>query len=65
MAGVVTSEEPQDPINRIIHFCSDWMKLKKMIAWWLRLKQVLLQKSRQQKMKLEPNLTSSAELKKC
>ncbi|XP_072027825.1 uncharacterized protein [Amphiura filiformis] len=58
MAGVVKGEEPQDPVTRIIHYYSNWMKLKRMVAWWLCLKQVLLQKSRKQEVRLESkNLT--------
>ena len=61
MAGVVKCEELQDPVTRIIHYYSNWMKMKRMVAWWLRLK---LQKSKKQEVRRESKNVTVEELER-
>ena len=36
----------KDAVNQMIHHYSDWLALKRAVAWWMRLKRMLLQRSR-------------------
>jgi hypothetical protein len=36
---------PEDTVNYLIHYYSDWTKLRNSVAWWLRLKKLLQQRS--------------------
>lgn len=42
----VVSEEKSDKnaFNQLIEYYSSWIRLKKAVAWWLRLKGILLKK---------------------
>ncbi|XP_072048282.1 uncharacterized protein [Amphiura filiformis] len=42
---VECSDGVQDPITKVVNHCSDWMKVKRIVAWLLRLKRMLQQKA--------------------
>ena len=53
LANATSIMEKNEPLNQILEHYSDWMKLKRSIAWWLRLRKLLLQKSKGQEALLE------------
>ena len=46
MASTITVAESQNPVNQIFEYYSDWTKLKRGVAWWLRLKAFLRKSSK-------------------
>ncbi|XP_072050041.1 uncharacterized protein [Amphiura filiformis] len=46
VSHAVTAVEENDPLHQVIEYYSDWTKLKRAIAWLLRLKKMLLQKAK-------------------
>jgi transposase InsO family protein len=60
--GVVKYDELQDPVIRIINQYSDWMKLKRIIAWCLRLRVILQQRSKEQEPRQQTKYLTVEEL---
>lgn len=49
--NLINTSESTDPVNKLIHHYSSWYKLKKAVAWILKLKEILMQ-VRKKKMEL-------------
>ncbi len=43
-AEEIETKKSQDTVNYLIHYYSDWTKLRNAVAWWLRLKKILKQR---------------------
>ena len=50
-------EEPEDPVNRIIEHYSEWNRLKRSVAWWIRLKKLLQLRAKDQHVSQSKCLT--------
>ena len=44
-SAVITTEE-DDPLKQVLEYYSDWTRLKRAVAWLLRLKKTLMQKAK-------------------
>ena len=44
--GHVEREEKENAVHKLLHHFSDWTRLKRAIAWWLRLKMMLRNKTK-------------------
>ena len=54
------AEEP-DPVNCILEYYSDWTKLRRGVAWWLRLKALLQKPRKKPEVTVNENKTLSVE----
>ncbi|PIK56299.1 hypothetical protein BSL78_06781 [Apostichopus japonicus] len=43
-AVTMTDETQKNPVEKLLEYHSEWNKLKRSVAWWLRLKTILLQR---------------------
>ena len=50
-AVAMTSGDQKNPVERLLEYHSSWSKLKRSVAWWLRLKTILLQRIKKEETK--------------
>ena len=60
--AVVNPEDNPDPVDVLINHYSSWLRLKRAVAWWLRLKKYLLRKSKSQAVQDESKFLTVTEL---
>ncbi len=56
------TEQVKDTVSQIIHHYSNWLALKRAVAWWIRLKKMLQQRSKGQEANQESKYLSVDEL---
>jgi len=64
LVAAVQIGEHHDPVNELISYFSDWTRLKRAVAWWLRLKKILQNRSKKQEKHENMKHLSVEELQK-